>query len=103
MTDAERTLWRAIRDEALGVRFRRQHPIGTAIADFACVEAKLVIEVDGGQHGGVKDAARDAALQAAGWRILRYWNNEVIENCDGVVADVLAALRGTAGMGLPPP
>jgi very-short-patch-repair endonuclease len=87
-TEAERLLWRALRGEALGVRFRRQHPIGGAIADFACVEVHVVVEVDGGQHGGDADAERDAMMAAAGWRVLRYWNNEVIENLVGVVADI---------------
>jgi very-short-patch-repair endonuclease len=91
-TEAEHKLWRAIRGSALGVGFRRQHPIGSAIADFACVEGRLVVELDGGQHGGAADGERDAAMQAAGWRVLRYWNNEVIENLEGVLADILKAL-----------
>lgn len=92
-TDAERILWRALRAAALGVTFRRQHVIGAYIVDFACVEARLVIEIDGGQHGGEEDAARDNALHAGGWRVLRYWNNEVSENLDGVLADITRALK----------
>ncbi len=92
-TGAERVLWRAIRGEALGVRFRRQNPIGGAIADFACVELRLVVEVDGGQHCGEADAARDSGMHAAGWRVLRYWNNEVMENLDGVLADITRVVR----------
>lgn len=103
MTAAERLLWRALRHDALGVRFRRQHPIGRIIADFACVEARLIIEVDGGQRGGEADAARDAELRALGWRVLRYWNNEVVENTSGVVADVMRALSRCIRSGSPPP
>jgi very-short-patch-repair endonuclease len=92
-TDAERIVWRALRAAALAVTFRRQHPIGSAIVDFACVEARLVIEIDGGQHSGAADAERDEALRAAGWRVLRYWNNEVMENLDGGLADIARALK----------
>ncbi len=92
-TEAEKRLWRTLRREALGVAFRRQHPIGGAVADFACLEAMLVVEVDGGQHGGEDDAQRDAVMRAAGWCVLRYWNNEVLENLDGVVADIARASK----------
>jgi primosomal protein N' (replication factor Y) len=84
----------------MGVRFRRQHPIPPYFADFACVKLKLVIEVDGGQHGGAADAARDAAMAVQGWRVLRYWNNVVLANPDGVAADiqrVVAGLMATRG------
>jgi primosomal protein N' (replication factor Y) len=96
MTAVERKLWRAIRLDALGVTFRRQHAIPPYIADFACVELRLVIEVDGGQHGEARDASRDAAMREAGWLVLRFWNNEVMENLEGVlqrIAEVTAALR----------
>jgi very-short-patch-repair endonuclease len=92
-TEAERRLWRALRGGALGVAFRRQHLIGGAIADFACVEAMLVVEVDGGQHGGTADAERDERMRAAGWRVVRYWNNDVMEKLEGVVADIERAVR----------
>lgn len=92
-TDAERILWRALRAAALGVTFRRQHVISAYIVDFACVEARLVIEIDGGQHGGEEDAMRDEVLRGAGWHVLRYWNNEVSENLDGVLADITRALK----------
>jgi very-short-patch-repair endonuclease len=82
-TQAERVLWRALRHDALGVRFRRQHPISPYFADFACPSARLVVEVDGGQHGGRDDAVRDAAMRAAGWRVLRFWNIDVLENTEG--------------------
>jgi very-short-patch-repair endonuclease len=92
-TEAEQKMWRALRGSAFGVVFRRQHPIGAAIVDFACVEAKIVVEIDGGQHGGEADAARDEVMHAAGWRVLRYWNNEVMENLEGVLADIARALK----------
>jgi very-short-patch-repair endonuclease len=92
-TAAERKLWRALRHDALGVRFRRQHPIPPYFADFAAPGARLVVEVDGGQHGGEMDAVRDAAMGAAGWRVLRFWNNEVMANLDGVVARIIEAVE----------
>jgi very-short-patch-repair endonuclease len=94
LTDAERRLWHQLKDRRLaGLKFRRQHPIGRYVADFACVERRLVVEVDGGQHAeSAADRARDAALQAAGFRVLRFWNNEVLQNMDGVVRTIAAAL-----------
>jgi very-short-patch-repair endonuclease len=94
MTDAERHLWRRLRQrELLGWRFRRQHPIAGYVADFACIEAKLVIEVDGGQHSGSEaDVRRDRPIRDQGWSVLRFWNNDVMANVDGVVAAIAAAL-----------
>ncbi len=100
MTDAEQKLWRALRGRQIdGCRFRRQHPIGSFIADFACIEHKLVVELDGGQHQDQLeyDERRTAFLIAQGWRVLRYWNNDVMQNLEGVLADVVAAL----GVSLP--
>ncbi|HWG86103.1 MAG TPA: DUF559 domain-containing protein [Deinococcales bacterium] len=92
-TPAERKLWLAIRRDQLGVRFRRQHPIGRYVADFACTELRLVVEVDGGQHAGsLEDAARTAWLEERGWLVLRYWNNEVLENPEGVEADLVGRI-----------
>lgn len=88
-TDAEAALWRRLRARSLMFKFRRQHPIPPFVADFACVETRLVIEIDGGQHGGDRDAARDATLAAQGWRVLRYWSTDVLRNPEGVVADIL--------------
>ncbi len=81
-TEVERRLWRALRESALPWTFRRQHPIGRRIADFACPARKLAIELDGGQHaeGGAEDTARSAELAAHGYRVIRFWNNEVLEN-----------------------
>ena len=95
MTDAERRLWRALRNRQLaGYKFRRQHPVPPYVADFACVERGLIVEVDGGQHTRREhtDALRSQALQIQGYRVLRVWNNEVMENLEGVLAVILRAL-----------
>src|SRR5271168_1773794 len=87
-TDAERKLWYRIRQRQLGgIRFRRQVPIGPYIVDFACIERQLIIEVDDGQHDAeqVADARRTAWLEARGWRVVRFWNNEVPGNIEGVL------------------
>ncbi|PWS36800.1 hypothetical protein DFH01_16865 [Falsiroseomonas bella] len=96
-TDAEARLWAALRRDALGARFRRQHPVPPYVVDFACVEALVIVEVDGGQHGGARDARRDAALSAAGWLVLRYWNNDVLGNLEGVLEDISRHLRERLG------
>ena len=88
-TYAEARLWGELRTlRALGVRFRRQHPIGHYIVDFVCLEKKLVLEVDGGQHneepGNQQDAERTAWLESEGYRVIRFWNNDVFSNMDGV-------------------
>ena len=105
-TDAERKFWPYLRGEQLGGhRFRRQHPIPPYIADFACIEAKLIIEVDGGQHADSSyDMARDRHLRLHGWRVLRFWNNDVLSNPEGVAEEILRALGGAKrGDVLPPP
>jgi very-short-patch-repair endonuclease len=89
-TDAEQKLWAHLRNRQLrGAKFRREHPIGPYIADFFCLEAKLIVEVDGGGHATEAqrraDAARAAYLENCGYRVLRFWNNEVIGNIDGVL------------------
>jgi very-short-patch-repair endonuclease len=96
MTDAERKLWETVRAGRLpGLSFRRQVPIGRYIADFFCPEHKLILEVDGGQHAEMaaagRDAERTAWLEANGYRVLRFWNHEVLENPEGVVTTILAA------------
>jgi very-short-patch-repair endonuclease len=97
LTDAERKLWFALRDRRLdGHKFVRQEAIGPYIVDFVCREKKLVIEVDGGQHAeSVRDRVRDAVLAADGYRVLRFWNSDVLKNRDGVLTVILAELQGT--------
>jgi len=95
LTDAEQHLWRHLRLRQIGGhKFRRQHPLGNYIADFVCIECKLIVEVDGGQHAEQLgyDAARTAWLEAQGYRVLRFWNNEVLANIEGVVARVREGL-----------
>jgi very-short-patch-repair endonuclease len=93
--DAEIRLWAALRDRRLaGHRFRRQHPIGPYIADFACTRHRLIIEADGGQHNGsAADDRRTQWLTQRGWRVLRFWNNDILANTEGVLETILAALR----------
>jgi len=80
--------------QILGLKFRRQHPAGNYILDFACIDAKLVIEVDGGQHGELQtqDKTRTLWLEAQGWKVLRFWNNEVLQNTEGVLESIYNAL-----------
>lgn len=94
-TDAERKFWLLLRDRRLdGIKFRRQVPLGPYILDFACFELRVVLEVDGGQHAESKaDKTRDAYLQAEGFRVIRYWNTDVLKNPDGVLTDLLVQLK----------
>ena len=94
-TDAERVLRRALRELRLPVNVRRQHPIGPYIADFAIPARKLIIEIDGSQHGDnvEDDAQRTAALNAWGYRVIRFWNNEVLGNTDGVLRAIVAEVE----------
>jgi very-short-patch-repair endonuclease len=91
-------LWFALRDRRLGgFKFVRQEAIGSYVVDFVCREKKLVIEVDGGQHAdNPKDRARDAALSAEGYNLLRFWNSEILTNQEGVLSVILAKLQGRA-------
>jgi very-short-patch-repair endonuclease len=93
-TDAEKVLWRHLRARQLGgSKFRRQHPYGDFILDLVCIEAKLVIEVDGGQHiENAGDRQRDAFLAQAGFQVLRFWDNEVLQETDSVLERILLAL-----------
>ncbi|SRR6266481_3881829 len=94
-TEAERPMWSALRDRRLiRYKFRRQHPIGPHIVDFACTEHRVVIELDGGQHAdNTADARRTAWLASQGWTVIRFWNNDVLSNTNGVVETILRALR----------
>jgi very-short-patch-repair endonuclease len=101
MTDAERALWRLLRNRRMeGWRFRRQEPLDRYIIDFICFEARLTIEVDGGQHfESEADKKRDAYLQSQGFRVLRFWNNDVLSNADGVHRAIMNALDECAPHG----
>ena len=94
-TDTELSLWRLLRDRRLnGIKFRRQVPVGPYIVDFLCVGLKLIVEVDGFQRAeSLRDKARDAYLESQGWKVLRFWNNEVAQNREGVLETILAHAR----------
>ena len=94
-TDAERKLWRCLRARELcGFKFRRQYPIAPYIVDFICVEKQLIVEIDGGQHATMTelDNRRTEFLNARGYRVLRFWNNEVLRQLDAVLARILDSL-----------
>jgi very-short-patch-repair endonuclease len=95
LTDAERKLWYALRDRRFaGFKFRRQVPLGPFIADFVCFEERLVIEVDGGQHAdSLQDRRRDRWFAANRFRVLRFWNNEVLSNLEGVMTVLAQTLN----------
>jgi very-short-patch-repair endonuclease len=88
-TDAENRLWYYLRGRRLeGVKFVRQFPIGPHVADFACRELHVVIEVDGGQHTPEADAPRTQIIEVFGYRVLRFWNNDVLQNTEGVLETI---------------
>jgi len=95
-TDVERKLWYALRDRRLGeFKFRRQQPIGPYTVDFFCSDAKLIIELDGSQHAEAenreKDEKRTEFLESRGYKVLRFWNCDLIENMDGVIETIFVA------------
>jgi very-short-patch-repair endonuclease len=95
-TDVERKLWHALRNRQLsGLKFRRQYPIEGYITDFASIEARLIIELDGGQHAltVTRDARRTEVIEAYGFTVPRFWNNEVTQNLDGVLESIRLAAR----------
>ncbi|MET0365501.1 MAG: DUF559 domain-containing protein [Sphingobium sp.] len=93
MTDAERKMWEALRNRQLeGFKFLRQATIGPFVVDFLCVEAHLVVELDGGQHSEARDAERTAFVQARRLSVLRFWNHEVMTNFEGVADTIRRAL-----------
>ena len=106
MTDVEKTLWHYLRNKEMGgTRFRRQQPIDQYIVDFVCFEKRLIIELDGGQHAMETDAERTAYLESQGFKLLRFWNHEVMENIEGVwavIAEQLGALSDAPPPNPPP-
>jgi very-short-patch-repair endonuclease len=94
MTDAEKRMWYRLRAHRFGdLSFRRQLPIGNYVVDFVCLEARLIVEIDGGQHSeNQTDAARDAWLRSQGFQVLHFWNNDVLSNTDGVLHEVAEAI-----------
>lgn len=103
-TDAEGKLWAQLRSRQVqGAKFRRQHAIGPYIVDFCCPERQLVVEVDGGQHAlhGHADGVRTEFLAQQGYRVLRYWNNEVITNMEGVLERISEVLENPHPSPLP--
>ena len=95
-SDAEGKLWSVLRGRQLnGFKFRKQAEIDGYVVDFLCSERRLIIEVDGGQHTPERDARRTAYLQSQGFRIIRFWNNDVLQNLDGVWSAIELALETT--------
>jgi adenine-specific DNA-methyltransferase len=98
LTDAERVLWRILRNRQLaGWKFRRQHPIGPFIVDFVCIEKKLTVEVDGGQHAKSleEDIKRTRYLEDKGYRVVRFWNNEVLKESESILNSIIEFLSDT--------
>ena len=100
-TDAGRMLWARLRNaQLMGAKFRRQHPVGPYLADFFCLRAKLVIELDGGGHDEEEqrrsDAKRSSYLETRGYQVLRFGNNEVTQNIDGVLENIAGHLKASA-------
>lgn len=94
-TDAEQRLWHFLRNRQLGgYKFRRQHPFPPYVVDFVCLERRLIVELDGGQHAGevAFDAARTAQLEQSGYMVLRFWNHEALSNTEGVLTRILQQL-----------
>jgi len=95
MTDAERIFWRRVRDcRFRGLKFRRQVPVGSYFADFLCHERKIIIELDGGQHAeqAAYDEKRTRFLRKQGYRVIRFWDNDILKNMDGVLMELEHAL-----------
>ncbi len=91
MTDAERVLWREVRAHRFaGFKFKRQEPLGLYVVDFVCYEARLIVELDGGQHAMQQeaDAERTRWLETRGFRVVRFWNNDVLKNIAGVMQEI---------------
>ena len=105
-TDAESLLWYHLRDRHLsGHKFRRQHPMGVFIADFVCIERRIVVEVDGGQHAlqGEEDKRRSAYLKSKGYRVVRFWDNEVLKDTQAVLEAILKMIESDTPSPRPSP
>lgn len=99
-TDAEQRLWYHLRAHRfMGLKFKRQKPVGRYIADFVCMEHRLIIELDGGQHAeeAAYDEQRDAWLRGQGYTVLRFWNNDVMQQLDSVLEQIASALSPAGG------
>ncbi len=93
-TEVEKQIWYMLRQKNLGVKFRRQGVIGRYIVDFVCFEKCLVIEIDGGQHAdNLSDKIRDQWLRSEGFKVLRFWNDDVLKNRDGVLQIIIEQLK----------
>ncbi|WP_411968071.1 endonuclease domain-containing protein [Mesorhizobium sp. CA6] len=94
-TDAEDRLWQELRGRRLdNIKFRRQVPIGRFVADFVCAKARLIVEIDGSQHAeSDRDQERDAELKARGFRVLRFWNDDVLKELDAVCDTIIAYVK----------
>ena len=104
LTDAERAIWRNLRHKNIGgYKFRRQQIIGNYIVDFICFEQKLIIEIDGGQHNENIDRIRTKFLENEGYKILRFWNNDVLKNIDGVMRNINSVLQSNSPPSKPSP
>ena len=104
-TNAEHKVWYALRaGRLMNYKFKRQVPIADFIVDFVCFEQKLIVEIDGGQHAeNSNDVLRDAKLIKMGFRVLRFWNNDVIQNLEGVLMTILEHLQATTPLPNPIP
>lgn len=102
-TDTERRMWTLLRSAFADRRFRRQVPFRQYIADFASHRARIVIEIDGGQHNAEVDAPRTRIIEADGYRVVRFWNNDVLTNIEGVAVRLAEVLAETSPPPNPPP
>lgn len=104
-TSAEQRLWRALRSKLPQYKWRRQMPVGPYFADFACFAEKLIIELDGGQHAESQgyDSSRSMFLEAQGFRVMRFWNNDALSNADGVLETIADALTSSPSQPLAGP
>ena len=104
-TEVEKRLLRALREKLPAFKWRHQMPVGPYFVDFACFAGRLIIELDGGQHAeaGEYDRARTRFIEAQGYRVTRFWNNEVMENVDGVLETIASALSSSPSRRVAPP